>query len=178
MPKPEVYWSDWIDGVRVAYRRVGRYDYLEAYRGALDWPTHQLVVGRAEDGPLPWALMEDAVSEFLKAIKAAKASAGQRANYADEELASAFPSCAQAMTMLYQEGGKWVNRFSLSAFLAEGVFKVSLRDKQEGVVLFLTLESFADLWKGLEEALNDPEADWRLDRFAGHGEASRRRNGK
>lgn len=93
----------------------------------------------------------------------------------DPGLEKIAPNVHVALTCPFDEGKGSGNRFSLTIFAADGVWKVILRDKQEGLALWIASKTFSG-WVGvLEKALSDPETQWRRDRFSGAEQASRTR---
>lgn len=67
---------------------------------------------------------------------------------------------------------------SLLIFPQDGVWKARLVDKNTSRCLWIACSSLLDVFQATESALADPNAQWRLDRAAGHPQASRVKPGK
>jgi hypothetical protein len=55
-----------------------------------------------------------------------------------------------------------------SFFRQDGLFKVCLRDRSQGLVAFLSAMTLDELLAKLEAALTDVQLDWRKDKYAQH----------
>lgn len=62
---------------------------------------------------------------------------------------------------------------SLLVFHQDGMFKGMLRDAEAGLCLWIAGKSLTGLLVSLEAALNDPHAEWRVDRQVA-GQTARR----
>lgn len=113
--------------------------------------------------------MASFVERTKKVVDAADASGGA----VDEGTAKKYPNLVECFTARAVIEGRDQPRFKVSVFVQDGVFKVIVTDKVQGICCFVACERLEGLWKALEEALADEDYDWRLDRFAGAKKASR-----
>lgn len=92
-----------------------------------------------------------------------------------EPLAEQYPNVAERMTEQAFADGTPRKVDTCLIFAADGAWKVCLRDREDGVCLWVTAVSLLDVLDVLEAALKDPHAVWRADRAAGAPEASRQK---
>lgn len=93
----------------------------------------------------------------------------------DEVALKKFPTLVEVLGARMEAAWGETNRCSLSIWLQDGRWRVILKDKQDGTALWLTTDTLAKVFEGLEAALNDPNTIWRNDRFAGNQEANRKK---
>lgn len=104
---------------------------------------------------------------------------GPQAVAADAEpLAEQYPNLAERLTEQVFSDGQPRKVDTCLIFAQDGAWKACLRDREEGVCLWVTTGSLLDLLDVLEAALKDPHAVWRADRTQGAPEATRKKPGK
>lgn len=85
----------------------------------------------------------------------------------DEQSAKKFPTLHSHLTQ-----GKWPDgsdreTSTLNVWYDGSIYKAMLRDRSEGMVLFVACPSLVKLLDTLEGAVADPRADWRTDKNGG-----------
>jgi len=116
---------------------------------------------------------DELVMGFLDVPRKVAADGRSGAPVADSQAEKKWPTLLEALTTQADIDGRRTNRFSLSLFIGEGVWKAILRDKQDAIACWVASKTLSGLWDVLEAALLDPEHEWRQDRFAGAEKASR-----
>lgn len=84
------------------------------------------------------------------------------------------PTVFEYLTLEKWDDGSPRKPSSLSVFAQEGVFKCILRDKDQGLCLWVSSDTLSMLFNALEAALADPETIWRRDRFDGSDQGAKR----
>lgn len=89
------------------------------------------------------------------------------------DLAGDFPQLAEFMTAAVYEGGKDRRESpTVTIWAASGQWKASVKDRAEGLVLWLAADTLRNLLVLLDSFVLEPGAPWRHDEY-GH-----ERNGK
>lgn len=105
------------------------------------------------------------MAKFVKRLKETDRGnlVGGRAD--DPELAKQYPALTEHLTCDWLEGAaRQTSTVGIS--VDGGRWKGRLADRENGLVLFVSGDSFEGVLGALEAALTDPEADWREDQFA------------
>jgi len=88
-------------------------------------------------------------------------------------LSKSFPKLAEFMTSATFDGGKDRRESpTVTIWAAGGTWRASVKDRAEGLVLWLSAPDVMELIGMLEEFVLSPEAPWR------HDEQAHERNGK
>lgn len=88
-------------------------------------------------------------------------------------LAKSFPKLAEFMTTATFEGGKDRRESpTVTIWAAGGTWRASVKDRAEGLVLWLSAPDVLELFGMLEEFVLSAEAPWR------HDDQAHERNGK
>ena len=120
---------------------------------------------------------EYAMGFFERARKTDEA-ARQSGSLLDEDTRKRFPLLHEVMQARMPDKPGDNARMSLSIFSQEGVWKAILRDKADGLCLWVSSPVLGKLFAVLEASLASEETVWRLDRYSGNGEAARKKKGK
>lgn len=96
----------------------------------------------------------------------------------DEKWEKAYPTLWAHLTQVQWDDGSSRQTSSLLVFAGDSTLKAMLRDREAGLCLWVAADSMDKLWKALEGSLNDPQAEWRVDRQAEGQQASRVKRGK
>lgn len=98
----------------------------------------------------------------------------------DEEFQATYPELFEYLTATCFDDDPAAPRqtSTLLLFAQDGVWKANLRDRAEGVCAWVAAPTLLGLLAVLEDELKTGEVVWRLDRFAGHPEATRKPKGK
>lgn len=117
-------------------------------------------------------------AQMKRKAKPTEVSRGRVAEDADFQLQ--YPTLFDYLTATTFEGeGNELRQVStLLIFGQDAVWKACLRDRAESVCLWVAAPSVLGTLEVLEGELAGPTAAWRLDRVAGHQEATRRPRGK
>lgn len=91
----------------------------------------------------------------------------------DDQAQKRYPTLVEVLGARMEAQYGETNRCSLSIWLQDGRWRTILKDKKDGTALWLTSDTLAKVFDGLEAALCDENTIWRTDRFAGNGEANR-----
>lgn len=128
---------------------------------------------KADDWAETWAyvLWSNAMRKKEKKREAQSTRAAE-----DTDLCERFPTLYDYLTAITYDGPDGGPRTvsTLLVFAADGVFKACLRDRDEGVCLWVAGRTFGDLLRVLEDELANDTGVWRLDRVAGHQVAARK----
>lgn len=128
---------------------------------------------RTSDWPEVWSFLL-----WSRAMKRKEKKRGQETQRAaeDPDLRERFPTLYDYLTSLTYDGedGGVRTVSTLLVFAADDVFKACLRDRDEGVCLWVAGRTFGDLLRVLEDELANDTGVWRLDRAAGHQVAARK----
>lgn len=92
-------------------------------------------------------------------------------------LSSRWPVLWSHLTQAAWEDGEVRETSNLLVFAQDGMLKAMVRDKEEGLCLWMAGGSLTELLDGVEAALCDPQAEWRVDRQAEGQKAKRVRKG-
>lgn len=91
----------------------------------------------------------------------------------DKGLADTHPSLAEFMTAAaYENEDGRRESPTVTVWCAGGQWKASIKDRAEGLVMWLSAETWADLWALVEMLVLEDSAPWR------HDEQGHERNGK
>lgn len=90
-------------------------------------------------------------------------------------ISDTYPNVAERLTECVYADGSPRKVDTALLFAADGAWKVCLRDREEGICLWITAVCLLDVLDVLEAALKDPHAVWRADRTAGAPEATRQK---
>lgn len=98
----------------------------------------------------------------------------------DQDFASAYPELYEHLTAACWDGDPKQPRVvsTLLVFAQDGCFKACLRDRAEGLCLWVASSTFDGLYGVLEGELAAGTGIWRADRAAGAVEATRRPGGR
>lgn len=80
------------------------------------------------------------------------------------ELALQIPTVYDYLGQTAWPDGSVRQTSSLLVFQQDGMFKGMLKDAEAGLCLWIAGKSLTGLLASLEAALNDPNAEWRVDR--------------
>jgi len=103
---------------------------------------------------------------------------GVAASVADPALAKRCPMLAAHLTQASWEDGTPRQVSTLSIFTGDGAWKACLRDRENGLCLWVAATAFDRLPGALETALGDENTVWRADRQQPGDTASRQRKQK
>lgn len=90
-----------------------------------------------------------------------------------DPMMSSHPALWSYLTQMAWEDGSPRETASLLVFMDGGAFKAMLRDKANGLCLWVAAPALSMLMDVLEAKLLDPNADWRTDRVAPGQKAGR-----
>lgn len=121
-----------------------------------------------------WDELMGAFFDRTKKVADASANAGP---LKDTTFVRDYPLLAECMTTRAVVDGKETNRCSLSVFVHDGMWKAILRDKADQLCLWVASGTHGKLLDVLEAALEDPETEWRTDRYQGAPSAKRTKKG-
>lgn len=91
---------------------------------------------------------------------------GVRVHASPSGLAETHPNLAEFLTAAtFETDGKHEPREAptVTAWCAGGQWKVSIKDRAEGLVMWLSSESWAELWQMADLFVLEPDAPWRHD---------------
>lgn len=91
----------------------------------------------------------------------------------DERYEKKCPTLWQHLTSLTWDDGSVRQTSSLLIFAGDGLLKAMLRDREASLCLWVAADGIEKLLLVMEAALNDPQAEWRVDRAAEGQQASR-----
>lgn len=117
------------------------------------------------------------VEEMLKKPEGRKVQGADVQIPRDIKAEKEIPTLWSYLTQTTWEDGTARQTAGLLIFAQDGMLKAMLRDKDAGLCLWVAGKSWAGLLGALEAALNDPEAEWRVDRQAEGDKAKRVRKG-
>lgn len=102
-----------------------------------------------------------------------KQIAALRIHAAPGDLKELYPNLAEFMTAALFEGDDETRESpTLTVWAAGGLWKASVKDRAEGLIMWLSAESVTELLSLLEDMVLNPEAPWR------HDDPAHERNGK
>jgi len=102
------------------------------------------------------------MSKFLRRASEASTGAGNTRAAADEQFEGTYPHLFAQLTVLEWGKGKPRQTSTVTLFTDEGTWKASLNNRDEGLTLFGTGESFDQALAVLEEQLAAPAGPpWR-----------------
>lgn len=110
-------------------------------------------------------------SDILPAVGAGKNATD------DPKFSKSYPYLWSHLTQDVWDNGDERPTSGLLIFLQEGILKAMLRDKAHGLCLWVAATSFTGLLEALEAGVQDPGADWRIDRQKEGDKARRVRRG-
>lgn len=117
--------------------------------------------------------IEAEVWEVLtKQSSASRITAGSR-SMSDPVAVDATPRLWAYLTQSLWEDGTPRLTSSLLLFEQDGFIKVMLRDRENGLCLWVASPNLSDSFAAVELALSDPTVEWRVDRQAEGQKASR-----
>jgi len=116
---------------------------------------------------------EEMIMGFFDRERKRNEGEGQGGQLVDEAFAKRHATLVEVMSARGVVEGHETNRMSLSLFVQDGQWKAILKDKQDGLCLWVSAQTIAALWTSLEACLVDPETVWRTDRYAGANSAKR-----
>lgn len=91
----------------------------------------------------------------------------------DERYEKKCPTLWAHLTALQWDDGTSRQTSSILIFAGDGMLKGMLRDREAGLCLWVAADGLEKLLLVLEASLNDPQAEWRVDRQAEGQPASR-----
>lgn len=95
----------------------------------------------------------------------------------DAVAAESWPLLWSHLTQTAWEDGSPRVTSSLLLFAGDGSLKIMLRDRSQGLCLWIASPSLSDAFTAIELALGDPNTEWRLDRQVDGDKASRVKQG-
>ena len=101
-------------------------------------------------------------------------TAGQ--GVSDPVLEQTHPALHEHLVTDWLEGSKRITS-SLGINIDQGRWKARLADRENGMVLFVTGDSFQGVLDVLESTLRGDSADWRVDQFASNNGAKKKNRG-
>lgn len=123
-------------------------------------PKHDVAELRREE-------QEEILMSFLRKVAAEeKRQPGNR--LADsKDILKDMPAMAEHLTSGTFPDGTERQGSTLLIFCEDGFWKAMINDREAGMTLWTTAESFYDLLQAVEERLQDPKAEWRRPRPQG-----------
>lgn len=127
-----------------------------------------------------WDALTDGEKEtfrmaFFERARKTNEPSEQLSGVADEAAKRQYPTLVEVLTTMMEGQFGVTGRCSLSIFVQDGVWKGIVRDKQEGLCLWVSSATLSQLFKTIEGSLLDPDTVWRLDRYAGNDQAKRKK---
>lgn len=123
-----------------------------------------------------WGLLNRIEGELCRMLTkqscASRVTAGSR-SMSDPAAVAETPSLWAYLTQSAWEDGTPRLTSSLLLFEQDGFLKVMLRDRENGLCLWVAAPNLSSAFAAVELALSDPTVEWRLDRQAGHDSAKR-----
>jgi len=105
------------------------------------------------------------VSEYLKALKARQQKKAKQKEVEMSAFVGGHPNFVDFLT-ISQIGDSARQRGTAKLFFDDGLFKMFLNDHQEGTATCVSARTMEDLMKVADEAIIDPETDWRPSNWA------------
>lgn len=116
---------------------------------------------------------EEVCMSFLDRTRKVADAGGSAESLEDRQAREKLPTLIEALTMRAVIDGRETNRFSLSIFINDGVWKAIVRDKVDMIACWVASKTLSGLIPTVEAALLDPDHEWRVDRYGG-GEVAKR----
>lgn len=91
----------------------------------------------------------------------------------DKEFQAKWPTVWDHLTQTKWEDGSPRATSTIGIYPDAGIIRVLFRDRDSGMMTWVALVHLSDLWQALESVLNDPGADWRVDRRLPGDQATR-----
>lgn len=117
----------------------------------------------------PW-LKEEVLMSFLKRGRPDNGLNGQGGYSHDSDFADRYPALSEYMTALAYPDGSARRTSTLNVFVDRDGWKASLKDRDNGLILFATDRSFLGVLEALEGLLISEHPPWREDRYPGQGQ--------
>lgn len=121
----------------------------------------------ATDGPTGWSVQKwgDHVAEFVRKVKASEGVGRQLVVLDDEKFKKRYPAIFEHLTLDTLEGSpRETSTLGVSTEL--GRWKACLRDRDNGLCLWVSGDTFDGLLGALEGILAKGGGDWREDKYA------------
>lgn len=115
---------------------------------------------------------ERACTMLRKSDRTAIRVAGS-SSISDAVAAESWPLLWSHLTQTAWEDGTPRVTSSLLLFAGDGSLKIMLRDRSQGLCLWIASPSLSDAFTAIELALGDPNTEWRIDRQVEGEKASR-----
>jgi hypothetical protein len=125
------------------------------------------------DGRELRAIVDLGVSAMLEKKADRKVAGQEQACAPDPRALKECPTVWAYLTQTTWSDGTRRETSSVLMFQQDGMIKAMLRDADAGLCLWVAARSFYGAFSALEAALNDPNAEWRVDRRA-EGQQARR----
>jgi hypothetical protein len=159
-------YEDWVFGVHVygwewSSGDITYLTFVRAYSGSVVCTAS--VIRDIWDGSTPVAKHVHNQSLVAKAL-AARAPAGVGASAHDADLAAAYPTLHEFLTLSVLPEGGSRSTATLLVFVDGGLWKAVLNDRESGLQLWASGESHQGLLAELESRLTAPVVDWRVQR--------------
>jgi len=126
--------------------------------------------------PDPWPLLNRIEGEMCRMLTkqscASRVTAGSR-SMSDPAAVDETPLLWGYLTQSVWEDGTPRATSSLLLFEQDGFLKLMLRDRENGLCLWVAAPNLSSAFAAVELALSDPTTEWRLDRQAGNDQAKR-----
>jgi len=110
------------------------------------------------------SLCERHVESMLEKSPGRRIAGGVGEVVTDPEWAVLYPTLFEHLTQVVWPDGTVRQTSSLSLFADGGMVKCVLKDREAGLCLWAASKSFQELFGVVESLLNDPAAEWRVDR--------------
>lgn len=114
------------------------------------------------------------VSQFVRRFEAGEREAAMAPKAVDKALAARRPALHEYLTLDWLEGQLRITS-TVSISISNGSWRVRLADRENGLVCFVTGESFEGALDALEKVLAAGTADWRVDEYAPAKPSKKRR---
>lgn len=106
------------------------------------------------------------VAKFIRRLEQRQAAGGASPEAADSVLSASYPALAEHLCVETVDDQRRVTS-TLTISTDRGRWQGCLRDRDNGVVLWVSSDSFSGVLDAVERRLDGTvEGDWRLDRFA------------
>lgn len=121
------------------------------------------------------AVIEGEMESMLRKREERRVLGDEATGTNDPQWEKTYPNLWEFVTAgRYSDGSPRVQG-SLLIFFQDGQVKGMLRDKDQGLCLWATAKGCSQLLELIETMLDDPEAEWRIDRQAEGDKAKRRK---
>lgn len=168
-----VYWEHGPLVIRQVFFADG--EYWRAY----DRETQQLVKELIFLMPKRWVPEEDGIrwercmASFIEKALAARAKIKKGGKRGPEKALAEFPALVEFLTVDKLPNGSARTPSALSLSMDDGVCKGCLKERDEGLILWASADTFQGVLEALEAQLTSEAPDWRPDRWAKGGKGKK-----